>query len=77
MTTEGHIDFFFKPESIALIGASPNPEKLSCTILESLLKMGFQGKIYPVNPGYQEIRGLNVIRLRMRYRTKSILLFLQ
>lgn len=58
MITEGHIDFFFKPESIALIGASPNPEKLSCTILESLLKMGFQGKIYPVNPGYQEIRGL-------------------
>jgi len=58
MTTEGHIDFFFKPESIALIGASPNPEKLSCTILESLLKMGFQGKVYSVNPGYQEIRGL-------------------
>lgn len=58
MTTEGHIDFFFKPESIALIGASPNPEKLSYTILENLLKMGFQGKIYPVNPGYQEIKGL-------------------
>jgi acetate---CoA ligase (ADP-forming) subunit alpha len=58
MTTEGHIDFFFKPESIALIGASPNPEKLSYTMLESLLKMGFQGRIYPVNPGYREIRGL-------------------
>lgn len=52
MTTEEQIDFFFKPESIALIGASPNPEKLSCTILENLLKMGFQGNIYPVNPGY-------------------------
>ena len=58
MTTKEHIGFFFKPESIALIGASPNPEKLSYTILESLLNMGFQGKIYPVNPGYQEIRGL-------------------
>ena len=58
MTTERCIDFFFKPESIALIGASPNPEKLSYTILESLMKMGFKGKIYPVNPGYQEIRGL-------------------
>ncbi|AKB57994.1 acetate--CoA ligase family protein [Methanosarcina barkeri] len=58
MTTEEQIDFFFKPESIALIGASPNPEKLSCTILENLLKMGFQGNIYPINPGYQEIRGL-------------------
>lgn len=58
MTTEECIDFFFKPESIALIGASPNPEKLSCTILENLLKMGFSGKIYPVNPGYKEIKGL-------------------
>lgn len=58
MTIEEHIDFFFKPESIALIGASPNPEKLSYTILESLLKMEFPGKIYLVNPGYQEIRGL-------------------
>jgi len=58
MTTEECIDFFFKPESIALIGASPNPEKLSYTILESLLKMGFQGRIYPINPGYQEIKRL-------------------
>jgi acyl-CoA synthetase (NDP forming) len=58
MTTEGCIDFFFKPESIALIGASPNPEKLSCTILENLLKMGYSGRVYPVNPGYREIKGL-------------------
>ncbi len=58
MNTEECIDFFFKPESIALIGASPNPEKLSYTILESLLNMGFQGRIYPVNPGYREIKGL-------------------
>ena len=58
MTTEERIDFFFKPESIALIGASPNPEKLSYTILENLLKMGFSGRIYPVNPGYREIKGL-------------------
>ncbi|AKB75674.1 Acetyl-CoA synthetase (ADP-forming) alpha chain [Methanosarcina lacustris Z-7289] len=34
--TERNLDFFFKPESIALIGASPNPEKLSHTVLESL-----------------------------------------
>jgi len=58
MDTEKCIDFFFKPESIALIGASPNPEKLSHTVLESLRKMGFKGKIYPVNPGYREIEGL-------------------
>lgn len=58
MNPEESIDFFFKPESIALIGASPNPEKLSHTILKSLLEMNFKGKIYPVNPGYKEIEGL-------------------
>lgn len=58
MNPEECIDFFFKPESIALIGASPNPEKLSHTILKSLRKMNFEGKIYPVNPGYGEIEGL-------------------
>ncbi|WP_410507341.1 acetate--CoA ligase family protein [Methanosarcina hadiensis] len=58
MKPEECIDFFFKPESIALIGASPNPEKLSHTILKSLRKMNFEGKIYPVNPGYGEIEGL-------------------
>ena len=56
--TENNLDFFFKPESIALIGASPNPEKLSHTILKSLREMNFKGKIYPVNPGYEEIEGL-------------------
>ncbi len=58
MNPEECIDFFFKPESIALIGASPNPEKLSYTILKSLREMNFKGKIYPVNPGYGEIEGL-------------------
>jgi len=58
MNPEECIDFFFKPESIALIGASPNPGKLSHTILKSLRKMNFEGKIYPVNPGYREIEGL-------------------
>jgi acetate---CoA ligase (ADP-forming) subunit alpha len=58
MTTKECIDFFFKPKSIALVGASPNSEKLSYTILENLLNMDFQGKIYPVNPGYREINGL-------------------
>lgn len=58
MSPEECIDYFFKPESIALIGASPNPEKLSYTILKSLRKMNFKGKIYPVNPGYGEIEGL-------------------
>ena len=52
------ISFFFNPRSIAIVGASPRPDSLSRIILESLKEMGFPGKIYPVNPKYEEILGL-------------------
>jgi acyl-CoA synthetase (NDP forming) len=54
----GDISFFFHPKSIAVVGASPTPGKISYVILESLRNMGFQGKIYPVNPKYQSINDL-------------------
>lgn len=52
------IEFFFNPRSIAIVGASPTPGKLSNVILESLKAMGFPGAIYPVNPRYPCIGGL-------------------
>ena len=52
------ISFFFNPKSIAVIGASPMPGKLSYVILENLKKAGFLGAIYPVNPKYSSINNL-------------------
>lgn len=52
------ISFFFNPKSIAIIGSSPTPGKISYVILESLRKIGFQGDIYPVNPKYKSIDDL-------------------
>ena len=52
------ISFFFNPKSIAVIGASPIPGKLSYVILENLKKGGFLGAIYPVNPKYSSINNL-------------------
>jgi acetyltransferase len=49
---------FFSPEGVAIIGASTNPRKLSHGILKNLTLYGFQGAIYPVNPGADEILGL-------------------
>lgn len=49
---------FFKPQGVAIIGASSNPTKLSFGIFKNLLQYGFQGKIYPVNPNAKEILGL-------------------
>ncbi len=50
-------DEFFKPESIAVIGASGNPEKIGHIILENI-KHSFNGEIYPINPNITEILGL-------------------
>jgi len=50
------INCFFDPRSIALIGASNDYTKLGGIILKNLLQ--FRGKVYPVNPKYNEIMGL-------------------
>ncbi len=47
----------FRPQSIAVVGASTAPEKLGYQILKNILEAGFPGKIYPVNPKAQEILG--------------------
>jgi acetyltransferase len=49
---------FFSPTGVAIIGASTNPKKLSHGILKNLTLYGFEGGIYPVNPGTDEILGL-------------------
>ena len=52
------LDSFFAPESIALIGASRDHEKIPGRLLSMLRKNAYPGKIYPVNPNYGDIDGL-------------------
>jgi acetate---CoA ligase (ADP-forming) len=52
------LDSFFAPESIALIGASRDLEKIPGRLLSMLRKNGYPGRLYPVNPNYDEIDGL-------------------
>ncbi|MAT43872.1 MAG: acyl-CoA synthetase [Anaerolineaceae bacterium] len=49
---------FFSASGIAIIGASAKPNKLSYGIVKNLTLYGYQGAIYPVNPGAKEILGL-------------------
>ncbi len=48
---------FFNPKSIAVIGASRTPGKVGYDILENILQYGYQGAVYPINPGASEILG--------------------
>lgn len=52
------LDSFLNPESIAIVGASPNEESINGRILLFLKKHNYQGMIYPVNPKYEDINGV-------------------
>ncbi|MBN1662551.1 MAG: acetate--CoA ligase family protein [Deltaproteobacteria bacterium] len=52
------MESFFNPRSIAIIGASEEPSKPSARVLNALLQRGYGGKIFGVNPRYQEVRGV-------------------
>ena len=47
----------FQPTSIAVIGASQTEGKLGNTTLKNIINSGYKGKIYPVNPNYDEVNG--------------------
>jgi acetyl coenzyme A synthetase (ADP forming)-like protein len=46
------------PDSVAVIGASRNPEAVGAAVVRNLLAGGFPGRLYPVNPSATTIQGL-------------------
>lgn len=48
---------FFSPRSIAVIGASTNPDSISGRPLQFLRQHRYAGAVYPVNPKYEEVAG--------------------
>ncbi len=49
---------FFWPESIAVLGASPDLNRIRGRLLHQLRENGFPGRILPINPSYTQIDGL-------------------
>ena len=52
------LDRIFCPKTVAVIGASANPEKVGFMCVGNLLEAGFGGRVYPVNPGLAQLFGL-------------------
>ena len=52
------LDMFLDPKSVAVIGAAREPGKLGYEVLDNIIKSGFKGPIYPINPNATEILGL-------------------
>lgn len=52
---------FFEPESIAVIGASRDPNKVGSAVMKNLI-ITFRGKIFPINPFVDELQGLKAYK---------------
>lgn len=52
------LDAFFCPASVAVVGASRDPDKLGHGILSNILNSGYAGDVYPINPKADEILDL-------------------
>ena len=52
----------FNPRNVAIIGASATPDKVGYNCLESILKGGFKGEVYPVHPKHDKILGLKTYK---------------
>jgi acetyltransferase len=52
-----NFDFLFKPNSVALIGASTRPQSVGFITGQSLLSGGFSGPVWFVNPKHSTIAG--------------------
>ena len=53
------LDRFFVPKAVACAG-SIKPGKIGYEIIKSMKEGGYQGNIYPVNPGGGKVFGLHV-----------------
>ncbi|HMK66781.1 MAG TPA: CoA-binding protein, partial [Thermodesulfobacteriota bacterium] len=56
--TDHFLHKFFYPESVAFIGASNNRFRQNYFLVRNQVKLGYQGRIYPVNPQEKEIYGI-------------------
>ena len=54
------LDKLMRPKSVAVVGASATPGKIGYTVIMNMIKGGYEGKIYPINPSTPEILGLPV-----------------
>jgi acetate---CoA ligase (ADP-forming) len=53
-----NLDAVFHPKSIAVIGASDDVSKPSGQPVDYILKSGWKGKLYPVNPNREIVQGV-------------------
>jgi len=53
-----NLEFFLRPKSIAVIGATDRPGSVGQVLMKNLVGANFEGLIYPVNPNRDQVLGI-------------------
>jgi acetyltransferase len=56
------LDALFKPQAVAIVGASIKELSIGNVIIRNLQKYGYTGPIYPINPTAPEVCGLQAYK---------------
>lgn len=51
------LDFIFKPKTVAVIGSTEKPGSVGRAVTNNLIRAGFKGEIFPINPNYPSLFG--------------------
>jgi len=52
------LGLFFEPRSVAVFGSLRQGDGEGYVVIDNMLKFGFTGNIYPVNPSYSQVLGI-------------------
>ena len=52
------LDSFFRPQSVAVFGASATPGSVGNILMQNLLENPFGGVVYPINPKRRAVQGV-------------------
>jgi acetyltransferase len=62
-TIQEQLDPIFRPRSVAIVGASNNPDRWGYHTTESILDWSqFRGEVYPINPKDEFVHGLKAYK---------------
>ena len=53
-----NLDKMFRPQSVAVIGASDKPHSVGSALMTNLTRAGFSGPIIPINPRAAAVHGI-------------------
>jgi acetyl coenzyme A synthetase (ADP forming)-like protein len=51
------LEAIFAPQSVAVVGASPDPARLGHTVLKNIVTNGYAGRIFPIHPKAESVLG--------------------